>query len=253
MNISTHYYIHFMKRFFVSKKIVGVGTSTILAVFLSLCALSCEKKEPIERDNVIHFMGVPIDGSKAKVVRGLKKQGFVRSKLYPSLLEGEFNGRDMLLHVLTHKDKVYSIALVDAMASNEVDIKIAYNTLFQQIQNNGKYIFIGGDGLISEDENVLHKMYFDEHRYASFFYALSSEELEELVGQYMAYIRDSYNEDELVKPSDKMQMDLKQIQGVLIDQKLQKKVTLGIVRDSDGFKIALFYNNVHNEPKGEAL
>ena len=68
--------------------------------------------------SVTKFLGIPIDGSKAEMIQKLKEKGYTyNSKL--DCLEGEFNGRDVQISVVTNNSKVYRILVQDAIPSSE--------------------------------------------------------------------------------------------------------------------------------------
>lgn len=69
------------------------------------------------------------------MIQKLKAKGFQYNSS-GDYLTGEFNGRNVLLKVVTNNNKVYRIAVTDAKNSNETDIKIRFNTLCRQFKNN---------------------------------------------------------------------------------------------------------------------
>lgn len=59
--------------------------------------------------DVTRFLGIPVDGTKSEMIRKLKEKGFRSSSYDSDILEGEFNGRDVSIHVATNNNKVYRI------------------------------------------------------------------------------------------------------------------------------------------------
>lgn len=56
----------------------------------------------------------------------------------------------------------------DVVHINEADIKIRFNTLCRQFQNNEKYLselFLSPDYTLSEDENISYEMTVNNKRY----------------------------------------------------------------------------------------
>ena len=73
--------------------------------------------------DVTRFLGIPVDGSKSEMIQKLKAKGY-RYNSTLDCLEGEFNGSQVHLSVVTNNNKVWRIAIVDAVLSNETDIRI---------------------------------------------------------------------------------------------------------------------------------
>ena len=95
---------------------------------LSLVLLLACSTVSYAQNEVTQFLGIPVDGSKSEMIQKLKAKGFqYNSEL--DRLEGEFNGHDSHIYVVTNNNKVYRIMVTDAIGSDESDIKIRFNTL----------------------------------------------------------------------------------------------------------------------------
>ena len=147
------------------KKIFALILSTFL--FASLFA----------QQSVTTFLGIPVDGTKLSMRQKLINKGF---RYVPSsdCLEGEFNGRNVLLYIVTNRDKVYRIAVVDNDFSDETNIRIRFNNLYRQFMNNGKYILnpMGEVGELPEDEDIAYNISIKNKRYERSFYQVSKGE-----------------------------------------------------------------------------
>lgn len=117
--------------------------------------------------NTIKFLGIPIDGTKKEMISKLQAKGYEYDS-YADILTGEFNGKDVSISVQTVNNRVWRLAIIDAQSSNETNIKIRYNTLFNQFSNNGKYFSLG-EGKISDSEDISYKMAVDDKRYEASF------------------------------------------------------------------------------------
>ena len=73
------------------------------------------------------------------------------------LLEGEFNGVNVHVLIVTNNNKVYRIMLADINTLNESDIKIRFNNLVQQFTKNKRYVSFK-DYTISEDEDISYEI-----------------------------------------------------------------------------------------------
>lgn len=89
--------------------------------------------------DVTRFLGIPVDGSKSEMIQKLKAKGY-RYNSTLDCLEGEFNGSQVHLSVVTNNNKVWRIVVMDAVPSNEADIRIRFNALCRQFKNNQRYI-----------------------------------------------------------------------------------------------------------------
>lgn len=92
------------------------------------------------QQDVTKFLGIPIDGFKSEMIKKLKAKGYTEHPYKADVLVGEFNGRDVEISVVTNNNKVYRIFVQDAYTVDEYDIKLRYNKLCEQFENNKRYI-----------------------------------------------------------------------------------------------------------------
>lgn len=97
----------------------------ILSFFISTVAFS--------QNDVTTFLGIPVDGTKSDMIQKLKAKGFTYDATY-DMLEGEFNGKDVEVLIVTENNKVYRICLIDKNETTESQIKIRFNTLCRQFE-----------------------------------------------------------------------------------------------------------------------
>ena len=123
-----------------------------------------------QEKDVTKFLGIPVDGTKTEMIAKLKEKGFTSSTLNKDILEGEFNGYEVNVHVVTNNNKVYRIMVCDKNTMKvSSDIRIRFNKLCQQFQNNTKYITIQ-DYTISEDEDITYNIKVKDKRYEAVYY-----------------------------------------------------------------------------------
>ena len=118
---------------------------------------------------VTKFLGIPVDGYKQDMIRKLKEKGFTYDSAH-DCFNGEFNGSRVNVYVVTNNNKVWRIALVDANMTDETNIKIRYNILYQQFCNNKKYVSSSFNQQLSDSENVSYEMTVNKKRYEAAFY-----------------------------------------------------------------------------------
>ena len=144
------------------KKILSVAFLLMLSV-----ALYAQKE-------VTKFLGIPVDGSKSSMIQKLKNKGFV---YYPSAdyLEGEFNGQQVKVYVVTNNNRVYRIMVYDKHGCDEGQIKIRYNTLCRQFANNQKYVPISAEEL-SDREDISYEMTVHKKKYQATYVQLPADD-----------------------------------------------------------------------------
>ena len=181
---------------------------TLLMLLLLLSATVYAQKE------VTKFLGIPVDGYKSEMIQKLKAKGYKYNSA-KDCLEGEFNGREVEIAVVTNNNKVYRIAIIDKVSSSEGDIIIRFNTLCGQFENNSKYI--GPlDQEISEKEDISIQMGLYNKRYeAHYFQLLPDGQIDD----------DGYN----------------RVVWFMIDEEYGR------------YRILLFYDNVYNQANGDDL
>lgn len=124
--------------------------------------------------NVTKFLGIPVDGTKASMIQKLKNKGFTYD-VENDVLSGEFNGGKVIIIIKTYKNKVWRIAIYNQHPCNEAQIKIKYNNLCQQFNNNAKYTSFKSNE-IPENEDISYQMSVNSKEYQSAYYQLPNDE-----------------------------------------------------------------------------
>lgn len=140
---------------------------SVLFLFFA-CAMSYGQDAP----DVTRFLGIPIDGTKVEMVSKLTAKGFT-SVPGTDMLEGEFNGKDSYVGVQTNNRKVWRIWVSDKVGCDETQIRINFNNLCRQFEENSKYINAMGDQTIPEGEDVGYEVNVHDKRYEAVFYQKS--------------------------------------------------------------------------------
>ena len=203
--------------------------------------------------DVTTFLGIPVDGTKTEVVQKLKAKGFVYNANLETY-EGEFNGQDVLLQVLTNNNRVWRIALMTKNAVSESDIKINFNNLVHQFESNTRYRPYSAEQIIPEDEKLSYEILVHKKRYEATFYQkekeLSDEEREK---EFQEYLHKQYSEGELKDST-------RNIGGygdrfVFEFQRSKMKTVWFMIEETsyNRYHILLFYDNKYNKANGEDL
>ena len=195
--------------------------------FLTLLAMIAISASVFAQKEVTQFMGIPVDGSPTEMIKKLKAKGFttdedaiqaVKRGLIdwdgPEVLIGRFNGEKVRVFLGVEQNKVWRIYLSDKDSRDETQIKIRFNTLVRQFENNDKYVpYFDDEQTIADDEDISYQMTVNNKQYDAAF----------------------------VQKGEDGTVDEKRI------------VWFTIVEGSDGYKIAMFYDNKYNEADGSDL
>lgn len=204
--------------------------------------------------DVTKFMGIPIDGFKPEMIKKLKEKGFVSSTTDKDILEGEFNGTQVNVHVATNNNKVCRIMLCDAYQMDETDIKIRFNKLCQQFKNNSKYTSLD-DYTIPEDEDISYEMSVNSKRYEAIFYQnpVIADSLA-IANDIKEIILQKYSEKELENPTDDVKTDITKMSLSYAMDLMSKKPVWFMISEFYGkYYITMFYDNEYNRANGEDL
>lgn len=200
--------------------------------------------------DVTQFLGIPVDGYKPEMIRKLKDKGFASSAGIKDILVGEFNGTDVNIHIVTNNNKVCRIMVADANAVSEGDIKIRFNKLCQQFNNNKNYFSISDSTLskytLSEDEDISYELSVHNKRYEAIFYQKPADY------DSLTLERDNLFKKEPFTDTDKDR--LRMILAEMIDVNNFNKVVWFMINERYGkYYITIFYDNQYNRANGEDL
>lgn len=224
---------------------------SIIATLLIATALYAQKE-------VTKFLGIPVDGTKANMIQQLKAKGYQYNSS-SDILTGEFNGRDVHISVVTNNNKVYRIMVMDADGSNETDIRIRFNRLCQQFEDNEKYIAASDmDYKISEDEDISYEMVAHNKRYEADFYQKVADLTTDTLGiqEYATkFFLSQYTTEQLVDISeeDKTSAILEATMRFVLERMEKRSVWFMIDEKYGKYYILLYYDNRYNQANGEDL
>lgn len=202
---------------------------------------------------VTKFLGIPVDGSKQQMIQKIKEKGYLYNSNYDRL-EGEFNGRDVFIYVVTNNNKVYRILVEDAVYSSEGDIKIRFNTLLRQFENNNQKYFSMSteDGELSESEDISYEMTVNNKRYeAAFIQTNNTLDSVTLSKKMEEFNKENYGDDYLLDMTGEQILDasIKFFLSLYIDNSVWFMINERYGR----YGILLYYDNNRNRANGEEL
>lgn len=194
-------------------------------VLMMFCALTISAQT-----DVTTFLGIPVDGFKADMRKKLIEKGFTPKTVGENeFLEGEFNGHDVRVYIVTNNNKVYRIMLVDRNGTDEAQIKIRFNNLCYQFEKNERYS--SEDMTIPEDEDISYEMSVHDKIYEAIFF------------------QKSVLPTGLVLTED----DAKAAARAYTEATLKKPVWFRIGETAGQYYIYMYYDNEYNKANGEDL
>lgn len=227
----------------------------LLCVAIALvCAATLQAQE--EEKDVTKFLGIPVDGYKPAMIEKLKAKGF-RSIPNTDMLEGEFNGTDVYVYVGTNNNKVYRIMVADKNNRGETDIKIRFNKLCRQFENNPRYRSFSEDQTIPEDEDISYEMSVHDKRYEASFYQkplIDSTLSIKIAEKAKSDLLTKYTIEEISNPSDEINSEIINLIAKYTADLVMKKNVWFMISESYGkYYISMFYDNEYNKADGEDL
>lgn len=134
--------------------------ATLFLVYSCLIAIA-------QNSNTLTFLGIPVDGSEQAMKNKLKQKGF-KEKYGYDCLTGQFNGETVDVYIHTNHqivDRIY----VAFRPTTEHEIRIMFNRLLTQFQNNNKYSGFYGNTEISMNEDISNEILVNHKRYEANF------------------------------------------------------------------------------------
>ncbi len=226
------------------KKFLTVAVTLMLA--LSMYA---------EKD-VTKFLGIPVDGTKSEMISKLKAKGFTSTSYDKEILEGEFNGQDVLVFIVTNNNKVYRIMVSDATFLGESDIKIRFNNLCYQFQQNERYRNPLGDQIIDSNEDLSYQMLVKNKRYEAIYYQGLESDLDSIafVNDYKDFAWKKISSGEITEVNEE---SVKKVSDEFVKyrtEQVQMKQVWFIISEYNGkYGITMYYDNKYNQANGEDL
>ncbi len=224
---------------------------TLSMLFICVTALFAQ-------NDVTKFLGIPVDGSKSEMIQKLKAKGF-RYDSELDCLKGEFNGRDSYISVVTNNDKVYRIMVRDVSGLNETNIRIRFNTLCRQFENNKKYQSVSSESyIIPEDENISYEMSVNKKRYQASYVQFPEGGIDSttIAQEAQTFIYSKYSQEQLSSFTEEQGQELmaELLQLQYMADKLDKKSVWFMIAEQFGeYYILLYYDNGYNQANGEDL
>lgn len=228
----------------------------LLCVAIALvCAVTLQAQE--EEKDVTKFLGIPVDGYKPAMIEKLKAKGFTPTTWDKDVLEGEFNGTDVYVGVTTNNNKVYRIGLTDKIGQDETNIRIRFNKLCRQFENNPRYTSMDMEQTIPDDEDISYEITVNKKRYEAVFCQVSQLDTVAIYNESKKSLLSKYTQEQLDNPTKEISAEI-QVEYLLNKykydlQNLNKSVWFMILESYGKYHIIMFYDNKYNQANGEDL
>lgn len=221
-------------------------------IILMMIAMMISFSSFAQNKDVTKFLGIPVDGTKTEMKQKLIAKGFVPKKMGDlEWLEGEFNGRNVNVYICTNNNKVYRIMLADKNTVDEAQIKIHFNNLVKQFENNKRY-YAFGDYSLSDEEDISYEMIVHNKIYAAYY--SQNPDFENIDTKVLIAIKEKYSAEELKNPSETIKKDIADITDkITFDEFSMKPVWFRIVSYNGEYYISMYYDNEYNHANGEDL
>ena len=222
-------------------------------IILMMIAMTISFASFAQNKDVTTFLGIPVDGTVSSMKQKLVSKGFVPKKVGTNeFLEGEFNGTDVHVWIVTNNNKVYRIMLSDKNTVDEAQIKIRFNNLVKQFENNKRYHAFA-DYSLSDKEDISYEMGINNKEYVAYY--LQDPDFENIDAKIQTAIEEKYSAEELKNPSETVKNDIKDITNKILGYHFMKQVWFCIerYRDNGEYYICMYYDNKYNQANGEDL
>lgn len=218
--------------------------------------------------DVTKFLGIPVDGTKQAMIQKLKAKGFTYNQK-DNILEGEFNGEDVHIHIITQGNKVYRIGVSDKSTRNQAQIRLRFNKLLSQFENNPKYSGYDGNKRIDDDEDISYNISILNKQYEATFFQVGdsvfiSNYVKEKYAKEIKEMHDYYNqftEAEWENPTQEMHDTYSKLDqnftgkatADIMEQYSMRQVWFKISEFQGEYYISIFYDNNYNKADGSDL
>lgn len=210
--------------------------------------------EVMAQDDITKFLGIPVTGTKAAMTQKLKAKGFTYNSTR-DCLEGEFNGQDVYVKILTNNNKVYRIGILDKYGQSENNIRYRFNELCSQFESNKRYLpYTYAKQTIDEDEDIEYEITVNDKRYEADFYQVGEIDTLQQQELILSLLIEKIGKEKIEElTQEELLVALSAIYSEWIKQFSHKTVWFMIIQEYGSYKIAMFYENKYNEANGEDL
>ena len=123
----------------------------------------------LAQNDVTTFLGIPVDGTREEFIEKLQEKGFKQNAV-AGFITGTLNNQPVIVSIEESKGKVYRVVVFEEVVQDEEDIRIAFNQLTHQFQNDFDYVRDKNNRILSEGENIGFGIRKHHEQYQNIFY-----------------------------------------------------------------------------------
>lgn len=135
----------------------------------------------------------------------------------------------------------------DAYDISESSIRIRFNNLVRQFENNEKYSAFSENQTISDNEDISYNMSVNNKRYEAIFYQKPNKET---IAKMQSYLKNKYTQEERDNPTDEVVADVLKFTSEVF---VKKCVWFMITENYGEYSITMYYDNEYNRANGDDL
>lgn len=125
-------------------------------------------------ENSLTFSRVPIDGTKAQVIKALEAEGYEYFE-YSDFMTGMFNGEKVTLRISTNHGIVDRILVEYPRCSAENDTRVKYNMLLSRFNRSEKYVSVNPRSEVPATEDLYRAIHGNSKYYDAIYFYLNPE------------------------------------------------------------------------------
>lgn len=210
------------------------------------------------QNDVTKFLGIPVDGTVKEMKAKLKAKGFKEDNFGTGGLVGRFNGKDVNLFIGENNGKVFRITVSNSKTVSETDIRINYNNLCHQFNQNKKYVPLKeeSDDIIPDGEDISYELSVHNKRYSANFFQIPTDTVA-IQKSAMDIALSKYTIEQFQNPTPEQKKDILDIFTTVTTEVMTKKSVWFMIcplKDLyDQYYLTIFYDNGYNMSNGEDL
>lgn len=178
------------------------------------CSLSA-----FSQTDVTKFDGIAVDGTKQTMMEKLQTLGFKHDDSVNTDLIGAVNGMPVFVDIMTYNDKVYRICVIDQNQTAAEDAIKRYNDLCDKFAQDPAYVSLPFNQKLANSTEVLNHLQAADKQYQAIF----------------------FQKPTAANPHN------------MIEMYKNKPVWFTIYKGTEGYGIALYYDNTYNQDPSKAL
>lgn len=129
-------------------------TNYIIHLILLTVLLSVLPANIMAQKYPTRFLGFPVDGPKATMIKNLESKGFVYHS-GEDYFTGVYFGEPVYIFINTRDAKVNRVLVYDIIQRDSLEVKHRFNEVYRRFVNNNLYEYLSGKkGKISTTENI---------------------------------------------------------------------------------------------------